>query len=147
MSLRALGLALVITATGTNGVLGCSCSRSVSAVDIMADATAVFTGVAERTRPDGDNRSITTFKVIESFKGASRGARVEVSHRSGSPASCGVRFDIGATHTLSAHWSEEAGMLTASSCSCWMFFPHVGMRDQLLKEMRALARGTGGRSH
>lgn len=120
--------------------LACSCGRVGGADALMARAAAIFTGVAERTRSIGPNRSLTTFRVVEAFKGVRNGARVDVEHRSGHPASCGVTFEIGATHTLAAYRDEPRAPLGASSCSTWMFNPNVGSSGQLIRDLRALSR-------
>lgn len=121
-------------------VEACSCPRQPTADDIIERAAAVFTGVAEHSEPSGPARSITTFRVIESFKGVAVGASVRIEHRSGSSASCGVKFSVGQTHTLAAYPTEAGSSLTTSLCSTWMFEPQVGHRDGLIQRLRTLRR-------
>lgn len=129
----------IVTTMATGGAMACSCAPVRSAERLMTNSTAIFTGVAESVRAAGPGRSVTTFRVVESFKGLKVGTRVEVVHRSGSPASCGVKFEVGERSTLAANRDDVDGMLSASSCSTWMFHPNVGSRERLINELRALA--------
>lgn len=139
MFARAVGSICFIVATMAGGAtLACSCAPVRSAEHLMERSDAIFTGVAESARTAGPGRTVTTFRVVESFKGVAAGTRVEVSHRSGAPASCGVTFPIGGTSTLTANRDDVGAMLSASSCSTWMFHPNVGSRDRLIGELRAL---------
>lgn len=132
------GICFVATTIVSGDSLACSCAPVRSAEHLMANSTAIFTGVAETARTPGPGRTVTTFRVVESFKGVAAGARVAVSHRSGPPASCGVTFPIGGTSTLTAYLDGSSGMLSASSCSTWMFHPNVSSRERLIGELRAL---------
>ncbi len=118
--------------------MACSCARNPTAENILEDATAVFTGVARQSTPATQGQSITTFTVVESFKGATAGATVRVLHRSGSSASCGVRFTPGQTYTLAAYRGSADQGLTASLCSTWMFSPNVGIGADLIRRMREI---------
>ena len=109
----------------------------------MAGSEAIFTGVAERSIISGSNRSVTTFRVVEGFKGASPGDRLQVSHRTGPSAACGLDFADGQTVTLAAQRDASTAALITSVCSTWMFLPQVGMADRLIQELRALAGASG----
>ncbi len=98
----------------------------------------MFTGVAKESAIVAAGRSVTTFTVIEPFKGAAAGATLRVLHRSGSSASCGVKFLPGQTYTLAAHHSDADPGLTTSLCSTWMFAPQVGLGANLIGGMRAI---------
>ena len=135
---RLAGLALVLLIATTSAAAACSCARNPTAEGILSSATAVFTGIAEDSRTIGPNRSITTFRVVESFKGAKAGT-IKVQHNSGSSASCGVTFEVGKTYTLAAHRTQNG--LSTGLCATWMFLPHVGLSEVLIRDMRAL----GGR--
>jgi hypothetical protein len=115
----------------------CSCARNPTAESLLANATAVFTGVVKDSTPVTAGESVTTFEVTEGFKGAEPGMTMRVRHRSGSSASCGVRFSRGKTYTLAAHGNGRVDLST-SLCSTWMFQPQVGLADQLIERMRTL---------
>lgn len=134
-----VAIAVVVAIFLPGGAQACSCAPGVSAERLMADAEVVFTGAAERSNASGPNEGVTTFRVIESFKGTSPGERLQVSHRTGAPASCGLDFADGQTFTLAARRDPATAALVTSVCSTWMFLPQVGMADRLVREMRALA--------
>jgi hypothetical protein len=133
---RILLVALVIIFP--SAAMACSCARNPTAESILESATAVFTGVVRKTVPVATGRSMTTFTVVESFKGVAGGATARVRHPSGSSASCGVKFLPGETYTLAAHGAESG--LVASLCSTWMFSPQSGRRTDLIQRMRAIRR-------
>jgi hypothetical protein len=118
--------------------LACSCARNPTAEKILEGATAVFTGTVRQSVPATPGHSMTTFTVTESFKGVRAGSTVRVVHRSGSSASCGVKFAPGETRTLAAHGSESERELATTLCSTWMFLPHVPISAGLIQQMRAL---------
>jgi len=64
---------------------------------------------------------VTTFQVVNGYKGVSGGQPVRIRHRSGSSASCGVRFEAGKTYTVSAYREEIGTSLFASLCSVAVF--------------------------
>jgi hypothetical protein len=133
-------LVLVFAAAAlADPALACSCARNPTAERILADATAVFTGTVRQSVPAAPGRSVTTFTVTESFKGTRVGATVRVVHPSGSPASCGVKFAPGETHTLAAHATQAGPELATTQCSTWMFMPQVPISAGLIQQMRALA--------
>lgn len=136
---RALLLLVFATAALADPALACSCARNPTAERILADATAVFTGTVRQSVPAAPGRSVTTFTVTESFKGARVGSTVRVAHPSGSSASCGVKFAPGETHTLAAYAAESGPELATALCSTWMFLPHVPISAGLIQQMRALA--------
>jgi len=111
----------------------CSCAHPTA--EAMWDtAGAIFTGVAVNAAPAQPGFSWTTFRVTESFKGANAGATIRVLHRSGSSASCGMQFTLGASHTLYANLRE--GGLSASRCTSWIFRGEGG--PGLIARLRAL---------
>ena len=135
--LAAISVLVALSLPG--GAQACSCAPGVSAESVMADAEMVFTGVAEQSKTSGPNGGVTTFRGIESFKGTSAGDRLQVSHRTGPSASCGLEFADGQTFTLATHRDPSTAALVTSVCSTWMFLPQVGMADRLIQEMRTLA--------
>jgi hypothetical protein len=118
--------------------MACSCASKATAESVLDGAAAVFTGVVEDSVPASPGRSITTFKIVESFKGATVGASLRVLHLSGSPASCGVRFKPGQTYTLTTHRTDSDPGLTTSHCSTWMFEPQVGRSASIIQRLREL---------
>ncbi len=81
---------------------------------------------------------MTTFGIVETFKGPAAGATVQVEHRSGSSASCGVRFKPGRTYTISVYPGQGGQGYATSQCSTWMFSPNVGLAQKLIAGMRRL---------
>ena len=118
--------------------LACSCARNPTAAGILNHSAAVFSGVALKSVSAKPGYSITTFKVTESFKGATAGASVPVYHRNVSTGSCGVKFSAGQSYTLAARQSDSLPGLSASFCSTWIFSPKRKFTAQLIAEMRAL---------
>jgi hypothetical protein len=114
----------------------CSCARNPTADGIFASHAAIFTGTVRAVQTIAPGQSVTTFVVSEPFKGVRRGETVNVYHRSGSSASCGVSFDYGKGYTLAA--VREGPQLWTSQCSTWMFLPHVGLSGELITQLRAL---------
>jgi len=117
----------------------CSCARNPTADDIYARHAAVFTGTVRAIQTIAPGQSVTTFVVSEPFKGVQRGEIVNVHHRSGASASCGVDFDYGKGYTLAA--SRDGAQLWTSQCSTWMFLPHVGLSGDLIARLRRLRGG------
>jgi hypothetical protein len=116
----------------------CSCARQPTAEGLLGHSAAVFSGVAQKSMAAKPGYSITTFKVTEPFKGVTDGATVTIYHRSGSSASCGVKFAAGQSYTLAAHSSDGPTGLSTSFCSTWMFKPQVGLSKELIAQMRAI---------
>jgi hypothetical protein len=114
----------------------CSCARNPTAAGILGQAAAVFTGTVQQSTPLPGEHSATTFRVTESFKGPRAGNTVRVVHRSGSSASCGVKFSAGTRYTIAAQ--RDGDDYTTSLCSTWMFGNEAG--DALIREMRALGK-------
>lgn len=135
---RLLAPAFLLLAAASSAAMACSCQRDPTAQGILDSADAVFTGVAERSVEIAPGQSVTTFRVTESFKDTRRGATVQVGHSSGSSASCGVKFSVGAAYTLAAHRTDKPPSLATGMCSTWMFLPHVRLSKGLIEEMRAL---------
>ena len=129
--------ALILTASPA---LACSCRGKVTADSLLKYSAAVFTGVVYKVRPASSGQSLTTFGIVEAFKGPPAGATIRVLHRSGSTASCGVSFQPGRTYTLSVNMRPGMAEYTTSHCSTWMFNPNVGLRDRLIEGMRAIKR-------
>lgn len=136
---QALACLLLVLATVllADPALACSCARNPTAEKILEGATAVFTGTVRQSVPATPGHSLTTFTVTESFKGVRAGSTVRVVHRSGSSASCGVKFAPGETRTLAAY-GESGQEFTTTLCSTWMFLPHVPISAGLIQRMRAL---------
>jgi len=123
----------------TGPAAACSCARNPTAAGILSSAEAVFTATAVASKTVGSNVSVTTFRIIEAFKGPAAGSTVAVRHPSGSSASCGVKFTTGKAYTLAAHRAGNDGAaLTTTLCSTWMFLPHVGLSEGLIETLREL---------
>jgi hypothetical protein len=118
--------------------VACSCARNPTAEGLLASHGAIFTGTVRAVQTIAPGQSVTTFVVSEPFKGAQRGEIVNIYHRSGSSAACGVSFDYGKTYTLAA--SRQGPQLWTSQCSTWMFLPHVGISGGLITGLRSLRR-------
>lgn len=134
---RLFAPALLVLVAFSGSALACSCPRDPTAQGILASAAAVFTGVVEQSVEVAPGQSVTTFRVTESFKDAVPGAAVDVSHPSGSSASCGVSFLAGKVYTLAANKGKTQRVLSTGLCSTWMFLPHVRLSKGLIEEMRA----------
>ena len=104
----------------------------------MRSAPAIFTGVATESVPATQGESITTFVVLEGFKGVQAGETVRIRHRSGPSASCGVQFATGEAHTLSTFREEIGTTLFASLCSAWIFRSPAG--EEFIQDMRKFGR-------
>jgi hypothetical protein len=126
-------IACLMLALAPAAALACSCAQP-TAEGLMQSAPAVFTGVATTSVRATQGESITTFTVLEGFKGVRAGELVRVRHRSGSSASCGVQFAIGATHTLSTYREEVGTSLFASLCNTAIFRLREG--EQIIQRMR-----------
>jgi hypothetical protein len=135
---RLLLSSIVALAAVATPASACSCAPNPTAQGILATSAAVFTGVVESSISTGQDRSLTTFKVTESFKGLSPGESVNISHSSGSSAACGVAFSVGETYTLAAYQTDLPALLSTSLCSTWMFLPHMRIRKDLIEQMRAM---------
>lgn len=131
---------LILSVMLAQSAMACSCGRRPTAEQILARATAVFTGIAQHNVPVAHQRTITAFKVIEAFKGTAAGARLRVVHRSGPSASCGVKFLPGKSYTLAAYRIDQDPGLVTSLCSTWMFMPQIPHSAQLIERMRELSR-------
>lgn len=123
--------ALLVTASADHAA---ACSCAFLPAERIMERAAVFTGVAQASIPAKPGYSITTFRVTEGFKGARAGTTIRILHRSGLSASCGVRFERGASHTLFA--SAADGTLSASLCTTWGFRGESG--PALIAKLRAL---------
>ena len=135
------GFALSIGLGAAGPAAACSCAGNPTAASLLASSAAVFTATVTETRKVDQNVSVTTFRITESFKGPAAGATVKVRHPSGSSAACGVKFTAGETYTLAADRAaakRDGATLTTTQCSTWMFLPHVGLGEGLIKDMRAL---------
>ena len=138
MRMRHALLISLLLAASTVPAFACSCARTPTAEGLLQDAAAVFTGIVEESRSVAPGVSVTTFRISESFKGAAAGTTVRVRHPSGSSASCGVKFERGASYTLSASRGDSDSALAATLCSTWMFAPQVGLGTALIERMRLL---------
>lgn len=134
---RLFAPALFVVVAFSGSAMACSCPRNPTAQGILASAVAVFTGVVEQSVEVAPGQSVTTFRVTESFKDAVPGAAVDVSHSSGSSASCGDNFLAGKVYTLATYKSKTSNMLSTGLCSTWMFLPHVRLSKGLIEELRA----------
>jgi hypothetical protein len=138
LSISSFAPALLVLVIASSQAMACSCARDPTAEGILDSASAVFTGTAEENLPVGSGGSVTTFRVTESFKGPPRGTIVRVKHRDGPSPSCGVTFSPGEVYTLAAYQTDNAGVLSTSFCSTWMFLPHVGLSRPLIERMREM---------
>jgi hypothetical protein len=129
--------ACLILSLASIAAFACSCAPP-TAEGLMQSAPAVFTGLASQSVPATQGESITTFTVVEGFKGVRAGELVRVRHRSGSSASCGVQFAIGATHTLSTYREEVGTSLFASLCNTAIFRTREG--EQIIQRLRQMPR-------
>jgi hypothetical protein len=134
-------LLVAASAIWADAATACSCAHNPTAQSILGGAAAVFTGVAQTSASAAGGHSITTFTVVEPFKGAASGATMRVLHPSGSSASCGVKFTPGQTYTLAAHRVDSDPGLATSLCSTWMFSPNVGIGADLIRRMRDIRKG------
>lgn len=135
---RLFAAAMLALVAASSQAAACSCQPNPSAGEILASASAVFSGIVEENTPAAEGQSVTIFRVTESFKGVSTGTTVRVRHPSGSSASCGVTFAPGEIRTLAAYRTGPGAPLTASLCSTWMFLPHVPLSKQLIEQMREM---------
>jgi hypothetical protein len=119
--------------------LACSCARNPTADGLFAAHQAIFTGTVRAIQTIAPGQSVTTFVVSEPFKGVARGEIVNIYHRSGASAACGVSFDYGKGYTLAA--AREGPQLWTSQCSTWMFLPQVGLSGELITGLRRLRGG------
>lgn len=134
-------LAAIVAATMiSSSALACSCARRPSAEKILAQAPVVFTGNVLSSKSITPHTVITTFKIMETFKGVEKGQIVRVHHKIGSSTTCAVNFEIGKQYTLSTQaFAQEPGLST-SRCLTWMFEPNVSMRRKIINQMRELRR-------
>jgi hypothetical protein len=139
MNVSSVLIAAIVLASSVGSALACSCARNPTADSLLASHAAIFTGTVRAVQTIAPGQLVTTFVVSEPFKGAERGAIVNIYHRSGSSAACGVTFDYGKAYTLAA--SLQGPQLWTSQCSTWMFLPQVGISGELLSELRRLRRG------
>jgi hypothetical protein len=105
---------------------------------MLQSAPAIFSGVATASVPATQGESVTTFTVVEGFKGVRAGQSVRVRHRSGSSASCGVRFALGQTHTLSTYREEVGTSLFANLCTVAVFRTRDG--ELIIQRLRQVGR-------
>lgn len=133
-------LALVTLVAFSSQVLACSCARNPNAQEIHSSAAAVFTGTVESSVTEAGGKTVTVFKVVESFKGVQNGVSVRVSHRRGPSTACGVAFTPGESYTIAAYQTETPQLFGTNLCLTWMFLPHVGLSARLIEEMRVLQR-------
>ncbi|MFH1345511.1 MAG: hypothetical protein ABIL01_30560 [Pseudomonadota bacterium] len=138
-----IAAAAIVAIVPLDFAAACSCARPPTAQKIYDYSVAVFTGIARSNVAAERGSSITTFEVIESFKGMAAKATVQVHHRSGLSASCGVKFTPGATYTLSVRRSSNATGLTTSLCQNWMF-RRGEMSEKLITELRAMSQPAQG---
>jgi hypothetical protein len=127
------GLMLALTPATA---FACSCAQPTA--EGLLQSAAVFTGVATASVAATQGESITTFTVVEGFKGVRAGELVRVRHRSGSSASCGVQFAIGATHTLSTYREDVGTSLFANLCTTAIFRSRGG--EQIIQRLRQMGR-------
>jgi len=126
-------LALAIWLLPGNGALACSC-RQPTADELLSSSAAIFTGVAQQSRPATQGEAVTTFRVVDGYKGVVPGQSVSVRHTSGSSASCGVRFESGQTYTLTTYREEIGTTLFANLCSVAVVRSPAG--EELLRRLR-----------
>ena len=136
-ALRVATAAGALQALATTAALACSCAAPTFE-GLLQAAPAIFSGVATGSVPATQGESVTTFTVVEGFKGVRAGQSVRVRHRSGSSASCGVRFALGETHTLSTYREEIGTSLFANLCSVMIFRTRSG--EQIIQRLRQVGR-------
>jgi hypothetical protein len=139
MNASSIAIAALVLAWSAGSAVACSCARNPTAEGLVASHAAIFTGTVRAVQTIAPGQLVTTFVVNEPFKGAERGATVNIYHRSGSSAACGVTFDYGNAYTLAA--SLQGPQLWTSRCSTWMFLPQVGISGELISGLRRLRRG------
>lgn len=116
----------------------CSCAGKPTAQDLLKQSAAIFTGVVQKVRPRPGEKSLTTFGILEAFKGPPAGSQMQVLHPSGSSASCGVSFIPGRTYTIAVYRRAGGENFATSLCSTWMFSPKAGLSAKLIRDMRKL---------
>jgi len=136
-ALRVLAAGCAVQMLATAAALACSCAPP-TAESLLQSAPAIFTGVVTDSIPATQGESITTFAVAEGFKGVRAGQSVRVRHRSGSSASCGVRFALGESYTLSTYHEEIGTSLFANLCSTSIFRTRRG--EQIIQRLRHMVR-------
>jgi hypothetical protein len=134
---RALRVACVLQALPMSAALACSCAPPTFE-GLLQSAPAIFSGIATGSVSATQGESVTTFTVVEGFKGVRAGESVRVRHRSGSSASCGVRFALGQTHTLGTYREEIGTSLFANLCTVAIFRTREG--EQIVRRLRQRAR-------
>jgi hypothetical protein len=134
---RVAAVACVLQALPMSAALACSCAPATFE-GLFQSAPAIFSGVATESVPATQGESVTTFTVVEGFKGVRAGQSVRVRHRSGSSASCGVRFALGQTHTLSTYREEVGTSLFANLCTVAVFRTRDG--ELIIQRLRQVGR-------
>lgn len=120
-----------------DSALACQCKgRDHSPSAILASADVLFYGVAVSEQPGNQAPSVvTTFKVVNGFKGIKPGKTVKVAHRKGRPASCGIVFEIGSSYLVRA--SGKIPELFTSRCS---MLGLLGADAKLIDQFKKLSR-------
>src|SRR5688572_10712009 len=90
--LRIVAAVSVLQAFLVGTVLACQCGHGGTPEGLLQSNDAVFVGVAMRTVAVAAEEFVTTFVVVEGFKGVRAVQSVRVRHREKSE-SCGVRFE------------------------------------------------------
>lgn len=135
-----LGAIIALTVIISGPALACSCAGKPTAQKLLKQSAAIFTGVVQKVRPRPGEKSMTTFGILEAFKGPPAGSQMQVLHPSGSSASCGVSFIPGRTYTISVYRGPGGEGFATSLCSTWMFSSKAGHSARLVSDMRKLRR-------
>lgn len=130
----AVALALLLS---PHAAQACKCKvRDRSPPVILASAEVLFNGVVISERAGNETPiAITTFKVVDGFKGVKAGEKVDVSHRKGRSASCGVTFEVGRSYVVNAFGKNPN--LATSRCS---MLGLLGADEQLIGEFKKLSQ-------
>jgi hypothetical protein len=114
--------------------LACSC-HFPTADELLRSSAAIFTGTAKESVPATQGESVTLFQVVNGYKGVASGQPVRIRHKSGSSASCGVKFEAGQSYTVSTYREEIGTTLFANLCSVAVFNSPAG--QELLRRLGA----------
>ena len=133
--MRTAGFTIAVAGwLSSGGALACSCQWP-TADELLRSSAAIFTGIAKESIPATQGESVTTFQVVNGYKGVPGGQPVRVRHKSGSPTACGVKFEAGQTYTVSTYREEIGTSLFANLCSVAVFNSPAG--QELLRRLGA----------
>ena len=128
--LRIVAAACVVQAL-VSSASACDCPPVPKTVEqFLQSANVVFIGVATRSVPtasyNGVFDRVTTFRVVEAFKGVRAGQTLRVRHNRYENANCGLDYVRGEVYPVAAgHPSNDARTLLTSTCD-FASFPARG---------------------